>query len=131
MAQISKRKLNEDIQSKMFEMFLSSFAKCENDEELMAYLSDILTETEAVVMAKRLAIALMLSKGYGYVQICDLLKVSPPTVSKVKTWLDLRGDGFRAVLKKVLEDKETEDFWIGLYKLHDREKKLVGLGKKR
>lgn len=122
MAQVSKRKINEDIQSKMFEMFLASFAKCETDEELMSYLSDILTETEAIVMAKRLAIALMLTKGYGYTQICELLKVSPPTISKVKTWLDLRGDGFRVVLEKVLKDKETEQFWEGLAQVYKEER---------
>lgn len=114
MSQISQRKMDDTIQAMMFEMFLGSFSKCTDQSEVASYLGDILTETEAVVLAKRLAIALMLTKGYNYNQICDFLKVTPPTISKVKTWLSMKGDGFRGVLAKVIEDPETEKFWEGL-----------------
>ena len=114
MSQISQRKMDENIQAMMFQMFLGSFSKCKDQGEVANYLGDILTETEAIVLAKRLAIALMLTKGYNYNQICDLLKVTPPTISKVKTWLSMKGDGFRTVLSAVIEDPDTQEFWEGL-----------------
>ncbi len=114
MSQVSQRKMDSTVQAMMFEMFLGSFSKCKDPEEVANFLGDILTETEAIVMAKRLAIALMLTKGYNYNQICDFLKVTPPTISKVKSWLSMKGEGFRAVLNAVLMDPETEAFWGNL-----------------
>ena len=109
--QISPRKLDEKLESYMSDILLASFTHCRTEDSVNYFLQDILTDTERIVVSKRLAIALLLLQNYGYYQICSVLKVSPPTVSKVKQWLKLRGDGFRTVLEAVKDDERMGEFW--------------------
>src|SRR3972149_8535283 len=114
MAQVSKRKVKPEIEKRMFEMLWSAFTKCTSPGKVQDFLNDLFTTTEKVIIAKRLAIALMLHKGYGYTDICETLKVSPPTVSKVKDWLSLKGEGFRRVLNEIIKDETVAQFWQAL-----------------
>lgn len=116
--QISQRKIDQEIETLMFGLLLDTFALFNSTKKVDRFLGDILTDTERVVIAKRLAIALMIMKNYGYNQICSTLKVSPPTVAKVKTWLQYKGNGFRQVLKEMGEHEDLEGFWKRLELLH-------------
>lgn len=63
------------------------------------------------MLAKRLAIAAMLTKGYSYKDIGDVLKVSPTTVLNIKNWLERGGEGYKMAIKKLAEREVMDNFW--------------------
>lgn len=68
------------------------------------FLNDLLTKTERTMLAKRLAIAVMLDVGYPFRVISRLLKVSEATVSVMRERMDKGGRGFAAVLARLKQN---------------------------
>jgi len=83
MPQVSKRKINDEVYEKVFDVFLETILQVRNKNQLVRFLKEYLTPTEQIMLSKRLAIAYLLSKNYDYRQISSLLKVSTATVRSV------------------------------------------------
>lgn len=64
--QSSSKKLNRTIERQIVKMLHQLLIDIKDEKEMKAVLSDLLTETERMAMAKRLAIALYLDKGRSY-----------------------------------------------------------------
>lgn len=109
MSQVSKRLINQKIEERMFEVFFGSLAELNKKEDIEAYLFDLLSPVERVMLAKRLAIAILLSKDYSYAAISDILKVSSPTISSISIWMKHSGKGFEIVVKKILRDEKFKE----------------------
>lgn len=70
------------------------------EEDAQAFLYDLLTPQEKEMLAKRLAIGILIYQNTHYRQICDLLKVTPTTVQKVK--LEMAKSGrFKKFFEKI------------------------------
>uniref|UniRef100_A0A831YQ20 TrpR like protein, YerC/YecD n=1 Tax=candidate division WWE3 bacterium TaxID=2053526 RepID=A0A831YQ20_UNCKA len=107
MAQISKRRMLPSIEKRVYELLWDSVAKSGTKKESEEFLTDLLTYTEKVVLAKRLAIAVLLMKGFNYDSIKDLLKVSGTTISRVQEYLRSEPVGFKRFAGKLVK----EEFW--------------------
>lgn len=103
--QVSKRTLDKDIEERMFEIFWEAVAGLKKPAEVKEFLKDTLGPTEQIMLAKRLAIAVLLSKDYGYEDICSMLKVSNSTVSKIALWLHADKKGLKKVIKRIVAKK--------------------------
>lgn len=64
-------------------------------EEAASLIQDLLTKSEATMLAKRLAIADALIDGLTYSQITQLHKVSNGTIARVAEWLRTSGRGYQ------------------------------------
>jgi uncharacterized protein YerC len=64
-------------------------------EEAASLIQDLLTKSEATMLAKRLAIADALIDGLAYSQITQLHKVSNGTIARVSEWLRTSGRGYQ------------------------------------
>ena len=111
MPQVSKRVLSKDIEEKMFKLFFQSFARLSKSSEIQKFLEDLLGPVERIMLAKRLAIALLLARGYSYDSIKQTLRVSSETVARVNIALNHSGDGYKMVVDKILEDRQMTEFW--------------------
>lgn len=119
MTQVSKRQLTRQIEAKVFDSFWTVVAKLTKKEEVAVFFSDFFSRAEKVNFAKRVSIAVLLSKGYDYRQIRDILKVSTTTIGKVASKM---GDsGWQLFLKKLQGMEDSEKFW------HDMELALLRL----
>lgn len=108
--QISGKRLNRTIEKQVFQIFFQLMADCKSLEEVETLLEDLLTKTELLVIAKRLAIALYLEKGRSYDNIKSTLKVSSATIASVQ---ELMGNpGLQMALNKIKAD-EWADAWAG------------------
>lgn len=107
MVQVSQRRLRPEIEKRVYELFWDSFAKMKNSKEAEEFLSDLLTHTEKIMLAKRLAIAVLLLKGFDYDPIKDILKVSGTTIASVQNQLRFGRKGYI----KVAERLATEEGW--------------------
>lgn len=102
----------------MLEIFVQVLADLQKKEEVEKYLLDLLSPTEKTMLAKRLLTAFLLSKGYSYEAICDLLKISRATIGKIALWLKIgKGEGFDLAINRILSKQEREDFLREVRKL--------------
>jgi Trp operon repressor len=82
MAQISRKPLRKEIYEQVFELLIRIFTDSYSRKDAANLLDDLLSPTEKIVLAKRLAIALLLAKDYGYEEIKEILHVSMPTIAE-------------------------------------------------
>jgi len=101
MAQISRRLLKKDTEDKINNLLWDAIVDCSSKELTAQFLEDLLTPTEKVMLAKRLAIAYLIGKNIPHLKIADILKVSYPTVRTVSILLRYKGNGLRSILAKV------------------------------
>jgi len=98
--------MKPEIKKQIYELFWDSLAKLKNAQEAEKFYLDLLTYTEKVVLAKRWAIAVLLLRGLGYSEIKELLKVSDPTITRVRNQLRA-GGGFLLVAERL----SRQEFW--------------------
>ena len=126
MSQVSKRSVSKDVEERMYGLLWDSLSSLRRIKDVELFLFDLLTPTERTVLAKRLSIAILLTKGYGYEDIMGILKVSSPTVTRVKAWLHAGGGGYKLAIDKLLRKEAWKNFMEGLEKtlldLHPYEK---------
>lgn len=82
MVQISKKKLPEEILSKLFILFFEVVGKKDKNDEFEQIINDLFSETERIMIIKRIAIIYLLMKNIEQRVIGEVLRVSPSTVSK-------------------------------------------------
>lgn len=119
MAQISKKYLSADVQNKIAYTLLEAVSQVKGRKETSLFLNDLLTPTEKVVLAKRLAIAVLLIKGWGYEAIQSFLKVSSDTVGKVSVTVKVN-QGYRSIVEKMMRTEAGREFWQDVIKLAHR-----------
>lgn len=89
MPHISSRKLDRESLDGILVRLISIFKKAGHKHKTAALLDELLTETEKVMLAKRLSIVLLLQNGIPQHRIAETFKVSPTTVSKLSLQVEL------------------------------------------
>ncbi len=92
--------LSKADQQELFIDFAYAFASIKSSVEAANFLKDLLSESEALMLARRLQIARLLLDGLTYEQIRKLTKAGFATITKVQTWLNLYGEGYRTVVER-------------------------------
>lgn len=111
MTKVSRRLLDDEIEQRMYEVFWETVAGLKNPEEAEKFLRDLLSPTEQIMLVKRLAIAVLLTRGYTYDDIDETLKVSRSTIMRVSYWLKHGDKGYQRVIRKILQKRKWSDFW--------------------
>ncbi len=99
MAKTSEKLSKKEVE-KMFYKLCVVIAKTNNAEDAAKLLRDLLSFTEAEIIAKRIKIAEMLMDDATYQEIIEKLKVGSTTIFKVQEWLKISGDGYRKAIAK-------------------------------
>lgn len=110
MSKISKRFLNKEIEERIFNIFWKTISSLQKPGDAKDFFQDLLSPAEQTMLAKRLAIAVLLIKGFSYSQIDDAIKVSRPTIMNVSLWLKHRGKGYKKAVENILKDEKKEEF---------------------
>lgn len=100
------------IQQELLTEFCEALLNLKNTDEVVKFLIDLLTKSEALMLAKRIKIAKLLIEGKDYRTIGGLLKVSHGTIAKVAEWLTEAGEGFRLIAERTKKAKpQPESSW--------------------
>lgn len=94
------KKLSKREQDELFIRFAKVLSTLRGSVEAANFIRDLLSEQEALMLARRIWIAELLQQGYTYEHICRDIKVGPGTIAKVQHWMETYGDGFRIVIKR-------------------------------
>ncbi len=111
MPQVSKRLTSQKISKRLPELLIETIVNCSNSYQTQKFLDDFLTPTEKIMLGKRLAIAVLLLKGYDYATISQLLKVSSATIGKIVNLLRFSDGG----LKMMAEKQLSKENWKNLF----------------
>jgi len=109
MSKVSRRVLDKRLESYIFEVFLKTISDLKTKEEVKVFIEDLLSPSEKIMLIKRLAIAILLTKGYTWDKIDHTLKVSRPTIMTVSYFLKHgQNGGYQRVTQKFLADQKKE-----------------------
>ena len=83
MPHISSRKLSDENLKKIYDQLIRVFDTAGNKRRSDLFLKEILSNTEKIMLAKRLALICMLFEGVSKSYISEILLLSPTTVNKI------------------------------------------------
>ncbi|MBI4067769.1 hypothetical protein HY407_05290 [Candidatus Gottesmanbacteria bacterium] len=109
MGRVSKRRLDREVEERMFEIFRSYLASLTNPFHIEEFMTTLLSYTEKITLAKRFAIAILLNRGHTYEQIDETLKVSKATILGVHRQILIGAPGYQRAYQKILKDKRYEE----------------------
>lgn len=110
MPQVSKRLMDKKTYERMFAVFWQTIGGLKGKIEAEEFFIDLLTPTEKVMLAKRLTIALLLTKGYDYREISQTLKVSFSTIALVNNWLKTEASQtFKKKLQSLIRKEKIKE----------------------
>jgi len=87
------------------------------EEETAAFLDALLTNTEKLMLAKRLAMVVLITEGVRETDIVNSLKTTYATVEKMKLMLDKSMSGYQIGLKKLKEKENWQRLKEALLKI--------------
>lgn len=119
MPQVSKRTLPKDREKQLLETLWEAFTQLRNKRDVQAFMDDLLTPVERIMVTKRLAIAVLLLKGWGYQSIREFLKVSNEPIARV-AHLVKNNKGYKLAVDKVIRTEAGREFWRELGSLIHR-----------
>jgi len=109
MTQVSRRPLDKDVEGRIYESFYKAIGLL-NEKEARAFINDLLTPTEKIMLPKRLAVAILLAQGWNYDAIRETLKVTQTTVSSVYKTLAFSG-GLKLAILKLSKNQAWQKWW--------------------
>jgi len=104
--QVSAKNLSHKASLAIHQHLATAISEVKNIDQAKQFLTDFLTSTERVVLAKRLAIGLLLHKKIAYEEIKNTLNVSSATISAVSTMM--KHPGFKLAIEKINEEEWAE-----------------------
>ncbi len=111
MGRVSRRKIDPEIEERIFEIFWGYLATLKTPKEIQEFLISLLSFTEQVMLSKRLAIAVLLARGYNYRDIDQILKVSTSTVGTVHKQILVGALGYKKAVDRISKKEKLEKFW--------------------
>src|SRR3989344_6913823 len=107
MPHVSKRKLDQKIFDKIFRELIIVLEQAQSKKKFVPVLNELLTKTEKIMLAKRLATVLLLFGDIPQHRIAEVLLLSPTTVSKVSFQIEIgKYDSIKNISKKEKIDLE-------------------------
>ena len=110
MARISKKLVSEKLLTKIYKLFYEVFSRYEGQEDFLLIIDDILSPTEKIMLAKRLAIIYLLIKKVDYRDIADTLKVSTATILFYATTYYKRSSRVVNIINGMLKNEKVLNF---------------------
>jgi len=115
MPHISRKRVKKNIFKRMTNEFINTISGLKTRDDISGFLRELLTPTERVMLAKRLAIIMMLKRGYSFRAIEKALKVSPSTSSRF--WKMTKTQPFDVIMKGIKTKEEKKKFWEEIERL--------------
>ncbi len=109
MVRNSRFELSKDLLEKLFDLFFEIVGNTTSKAEFKKIFIDLLTPAERIMLAKRVAIIYLLMKKIEYYNICDRLKVSSATVSKIALLME-KSDGIVPAFKQIVKVDKVKIF---------------------
>jgi len=108
MTRVSKHILDKSLQEEMFRQFWLSLSLLHDSGTVSSFFSDLLSETEEIMLAKRFTVAMLLMRGKRPIDIIGTLHVSNSTISSVNAWLKNAKPRTRQILELIMKESRWQ-----------------------
>jgi len=88
MSRISPQTLKNSEVKELLRTLSKSLARLNNEKEIEQFISKTLTQTEIIMIARRIKVATLLLAGESYREIEEKLGVGFTTITRVQHWLN-------------------------------------------
>ena len=119
MAKVDYRNLSKKQRQQLLGELLGTFSRLGLGDNGRELLTDLLTESEVTMLARRIIIARRLLAGHSIAKIACDLNASQHTIQSVDQWLDTKFNAYRNVLPPFFDEqrekhkkKKTKKVWI-------------------
>ena len=92
---------------KLLSEFWTAVFLLETVEETRSFFKDLLSETEEVMLARRLKIARLILEGKSYGAIEKTMHAGPGTIASVHAWLDGGFGGYVRAIQKLKREQRN------------------------
>ncbi|MBI2098988.1 hypothetical protein HYT45_01070 [Candidatus Uhrbacteria bacterium] len=99
MPKVNPRQLDRLQRMKYLDILWTSIAGLETRAEVKAFFKDLLSESEAIMLGRRIQVAKSLLEGKKYEEIIDDLHVGDDTIGRVQRWLTSGFGGYEQAIK--------------------------------
>lgn len=117
MPHVSRVRLDKKAERNLTKNLSLILAKIKKEDEMNSFLISLLTPTERLMLAKRIAIIVLLKEGVPESHIASALHVTRVTVSRLQFFWEARGEGYGIALKVLENEKLMKEFKDVLLKL--------------
>lgn len=101
--------LSKEEQIKTLDSLYTAAAAVRGRAAMKSFLRDLLTESERIMLGRRILIARLLLSGETYEGIYDRLGTSPGTIRNVDRWLQDQMPGYEDVIQTMEEELEKRE----------------------
>ena len=102
--------LSKEEQIKTLDSLYTAAAAVRGRAAMKSFLRDLLTESERIMLGRRILIARLLLSGETYEGIYDRLGTSPGTVRNVDRWLQDQMPGYEDAIRALEEELGKREF---------------------
>lgn len=110
MPHVSRLKLTKEAEKELINNLSTVFTLINSNKDMLSFLNALLTPTEKLMLAKRLAVIILLEEGLPQSHIANTLHVTRITVAKMQLFYEARGEGFKVALDILKKQKMYNDF---------------------
>ena len=100
MSKIKLSKIEGKIRMEYLDLLWTSIAALETRQEVKNFFKDLLSESEAIMLARRIKVAQYLLEGKSYDEIMKIMTIGDGTIAKVHRWLVSGFGGYEVAVKK-------------------------------
>ena len=97
MPHVSRKKIEKKVAHELAGQFLALLSSVQTKKEASIFANELLSQTERVMLAKRIAIVVCLVRGYSFTQIEQALGVTPQTI--VRIWRGMKNGTFTHIVR--------------------------------
>ncbi|MFN7088390.1 MAG: YerC/YecD family TrpR-related protein, partial [Candidatus Paceibacteria bacterium] len=106
MPRVQPKSLSQEERTNLLDEFWTMIALLESRDEVKNFFKDLLSETEAIMLARRIQIAKLLLEVISYDEIRQRLKTSETTIAQVHRWLQGGFSGYAKAIPKLAKEIE-------------------------
>lgn len=110
MPHVSKNKLLKKQEDELIHNLNVIISSVDDYDQTALFLNALLSDTEKLMLAKRIAIIVMIEEELSDSDIAKGLHLTRITVEKMRYFYEARGEGFKVALKKLDEKQQLDSF---------------------
>ncbi len=114
MTRISRFPVEAKVLEKLYSLMFEIVSSMDDEESFSKIINELLSPTEKIMIAKRIAIIYLLMKKIDYYNISEVLKVSSETIAKFHLIMEESGE-IKGVLKSMVRVEKMRDFFEELF----------------
>ena len=108
---VKPRKLNKNDKMKYLDALYTAISSLRSRDEVKNFLRDLLTESERIMIGRRIMIAQRLLEDKYYIEIRQELGVGVDTIMRVHKWLEDENYGYENTIKKLEKEYKNRKRW--------------------